>query len=160
MKKIIMMAAVCLMAAMTFAVQCNVSTNKVATREQSYSSISKDELSRLEIAANGGDEEAQYKLGEHYWGKYTEMYKKDSYGSKKYLSEAYRWFRLAADKGNANASYRAGVCCGRLGVHEVCIRDARLWRAAAIDHYRDAARHGHLEAKETLSRMSIKEKQQ
>ena len=87
-------------------------------------------------AADGGDNEAQFKLGTFY--EKGEVIDKD-------LKEAVKWYRKAADQNNINALFQLGECYYRArGVG----RDFKR----AFDLYLEAALEGHAKAQCSLGR--------
>jgi hypothetical protein len=77
------------------------------------------EIARLKPLADNGDVAAQYKLGVLY-------------AEGRNLIEAARYYKFAAEKGNAEAQFRlAGLNCRGLGVPKNTAECARLYRLAA-----------------------------
>ena len=93
-----------------------------------------DEVERCRLAAERGNAEAQYDLGECY---------AKGNGVEKDEAEAVKWYRAAAEQGYARAQYNLGVCHAfGSGVG----KDA----AESVKWFRAAAEGGHAEAQYNL----------
>ena len=96
------------------------------------------ELDFVRKAAEQGDANAQFRLGEMYV---------NGFDGEEDESEAVKWYRMAADQGLAQAQFRLGQCydLGE-GVEEN--------EAEAVKWYRKAAAQGHAEAQDWLEMIS------
>lgn len=124
MKKMMIMAALCVATGFTRADNSNV------------------EFRQMEARALTGDAKEQYNMGMFYMKRYGEEVGKDSYGSKKYISEALNWFQQAAEKGNVEAEYQIGVCYHILARYAISYRDANLMMKTGDKYYRKAVQQG------------------
>jgi len=97
------------------------------TNENSGAAPESGDAASLRAAAERGDAEAEYRLGEGYAG---------GDGVQKDETEAFGWFLKAAGQGHREAQFRLGEMC-HFG--EGCGRDD----AAAVSWWRKAAEQGH-----------------
>ena len=95
------------------------------------------DIEKLRLAAESGDAEAQYNLGNvYYLGE----------GTPKDYTEAAKWYRLAAEQGNATAQNNLGVMYDE---GEALPQDDR----EAVKWYRKAAEQGNATAQYNLGVM-------
>jgi TPR repeat protein/S1-C subfamily serine protease len=96
-----------------------------------------NEFDQLRALANSGDASAQYRLGHAYYHRLDR-------------AEAAKWYRMAADQGNADAEHELGSMYARgLGV-ERDEAEAAKWYRKADESYRKAAGNGDAEAQTKL----------
>lgn len=94
----------------------------------------KADIVSLRAAAEQGDADAQYRLGECYY---------IGDGVWKDVSETAAWYRKAAEQGHAEAQYNLGICYYNG-------RGVKKDTAEAAKWFREAAKNGDADAKEML----------
>lgn len=103
-------------------------------RENINKNKSMIEIREKLIAAEKGDSQAQYEIGEKY-------------SNDGLYSEAVKWYQKAADLGNADALFRLGQC------YEVYNRGVKQDKDMANELYQKAAEKGHAAAKRRIETM-------
>ena len=87
-----------------------------------------EDLKALQVAAEEGDLDAQYRLGRSYY------YGED--GAPRDGEKAFEWFGRAAEGGSIAAQYYLGLCYSReVGTDKDLVRAAELFMAAAEEGY-------------------------
>ncbi len=101
-----------------------------STQEPTIPSSASNEIQRLFLAAEQGDADAQYKLGDcYYFG----------YGVKGNNTEALKWYRKAAEQGHADAQNKLGFCFAEgIGVMSDMVEAVKWYRKAAEQGQADA----------------------
>jgi len=89
-----------------------------------------DTVERLTKAADAGDVNAQYSLGEHYDSVF--VWSKAGGNAAEYWAKAAEWYRKAAEQGHARAQWRLGCAYDQgHGIQKDRVKAAEWWLKAA-----------------------------